>query len=352
MQANFQDRLISARKMAGLSLEDLSEKMKTVAGEKAVSRQAIHQFEQGKSKPEADTMLALAKTLGVDLNYFYRETAISLDKIEYRKKTKLTKTEEVSVQEKAKDVLERYFELEDLMNAPLIFKNPLEASKCHISNKDDIEIVAEALREKWDLGTRPIQNVLELLENEGIKVVEISTSDGFQGFYADANNHTVVVLNQNDDNVRKRFTALHELGHTILTFEDGFDVEKGCHSFAGAMLLPKKQVIQAFSEKRKKISLAELIQLKINYGISIQAILARLKNLEIINDSVYKGFIIWMTKVGYRKEEPGKYTGIEKALRFNQLLFRAAAEEIISLSKAASLGNMSLTTFRNTLIGK
>jgi Zn-dependent peptidase ImmA (M78 family) len=352
MQANFQDRLISARKMAGLSLEDLSEKMKTVVGEKAVSRQAIHQFEQGKSKPEADTLLALAKTLGVDLNYFYRESAISLDKIEYRKKTRLTKTEEISVQEKAKDVLERYFELEDLMNASLIFKNPLEASQCHISNKNDIEIVAEALREKWDLGTRPIQNVLELLENEGIKVVEISTSDGFQGFYADANNHTVVVLNQNDDNVRKRFTALHELGHTILTFEEGFDVEKGCHSFAGAMLLPKKQVIQAFSEKRKKISLAELIQLKINYGISIQAILARLKNLEIINDPIYKGFIIWMTKVGYRKEEPGRYTGIEKALRFNQLLFRAAAEEIISLSKAASLGNMSLTTFRNTLIGK
>jgi predicted HTH domain antitoxin len=33
-------------------------------------------------------------------------------------------------------------------------------------------------------------------------------------------------------------------------------------------------------------------------------------------------------------------------------LYRAAAEEIISLSKAASLGNMSLTSFRNTLIGK
>jgi Zn-dependent peptidase ImmA (M78 family)/DNA-binding XRE family transcriptional regulator len=352
MQANFQDRLISARKMAGLSLEELSEKMKTVAGEKAVSKQAIHQFEQGKSKPESDTLFALAKTLGVDLNYFFREPIISLGKIEYRKKTKLTKTEEISVQEKAKDVLERYFELEDLMNASLTFKNPLEASQCHITNQNDIETVAEALREKWNLGTSPIQNVLELLENEGIKVVEISTGDGFQGFYANANNQTVVVLNQNDDTVRKRFTALHELGHTILTFADGFDVEKGCHSFAGAMLFPKKQVVQAFSEKRKKISLAELIQLKTHFGISIQAILARLKNLGIINDATYKGFIIWMSTAGLRKNEPGKYTGIEKALRFNQLLYRAAAEEIISLSKAASLGNMSLTSFRNTLIGK
>jgi Zn-dependent peptidase ImmA (M78 family)/transcriptional regulator with XRE-family HTH domain len=352
MQANFQDRLISARKMAGLSLEELSEKMKTVAGEKAVSKQAIHQFEQGKSKPESDTLFALAKTLGVDLNYFFREPIVSLGKIEYRKKTKLTKTEEISVQEKAKDVLERYFELEDLMNASLTFKNPLEASQCHITNQNDIETVAEALREKWNLGTSPIQNVLELLENEGIKVVEISTGDGFQGFYANANNQTVVVLNQNDDTVRKRFTALHELGHTILTFADGFDVEKGCHSFAGAMLFPKKQVIQAFSEKRKKISLAELIQLKTHFGISIQAILARLKNLGIINDATYKGFIIWMSTAGLRKNEPGKYTGIEKALRFNQLLYRAAAEEIISLSKAASLGNMSLTSFRNTLIGK
>jgi transcriptional regulator with XRE-family HTH domain len=105
MNSNLAERLAAARRMSGLSLQELSDRM-----ENAVSRQAIHQFEQGKTKPEADTLLTLAKALGVRLDYFYRTTAIQLDKIEYRKKQKLTKAEEIAIHEKAKDVLERYFE--------------------------------------------------------------------------------------------------------------------------------------------------------------------------------------------------------------------------------------------------
>jgi hypothetical protein len=54
--------------------------------------------------------------------------------------------------------------------------------------------------------------------------------------------------------------------------------------------------------------------------------------------------------LGYRKNEPGEYTGTEKSLRFQQLLYRAAAEEVISLSKAASLNNQSLSQFRKTFV--
>ena len=77
--------------------------------------------------------------------------------------------------------------------------------------------------------------------------------------------------------------------------------------FAGAFLFPKQSVVEVFSQKRKKVAFAELKQQKEYYGLSIQAILMRLKNLEIINDATYKGFIIWMTKMGYRTKEPGIY---------------------------------------------
>jgi Zn-dependent peptidase ImmA (M78 family) len=105
------------------------------------------------------------------------------------------------------------------------------------------------------------------------------------------------------------------------------------------------------SEKRKKVAFAELKQQKEYYGLSIQALLMRLRNLEIINDSTYKGFMIWMTKLGYRSKEPGKYAGEEKAIRFSGLVYRAAIEEVVSLSKAASLARQSLGDFRRTLIG-
>jgi Zn-dependent peptidase ImmA (M78 family) len=338
------ERLFTARRMSGLSLQGLSDKIQN-----RVSRQAIHQFEQGKSKPEADTLLDLANALNVRLDFFYRNSAITFEKLEYRKKVKLSKSEEIAIQETAKDRLDRYFELEELTNAHLSFTNPIEGFI--VKNLEDIEIAAERVRAAWNLGLKPIPCVIEMLEEKGIKVLEVDATDGFQGFSAEANAALVVVINANDDAFRKRFTAIHELAHILLKFEEGLDVEKYCHAFSGAFLFPKPSVIEVFSGKRKKISFAELIQQKCYYGISIQAILMRLRNLDIIADSTYKGFIIWMNKAGYRTKEPGEYSGVEKAMRFSQLIYRAAVEEVISLSKAASLNNQSLTNFRRTLAG-
>jgi Zn-dependent peptidase ImmA (M78 family) len=338
------ERLLNARRMAGLSLQELSDKMNN-----SISKQAIHQFEQGKSKPESNTLLDLAKSLNVTLDYFFREGSLVFEKLAYRKKVKLTKTEEAAIQETARDKFERYFEIETLTDSNLKFENPIPNT--FITNQDDIEAAALALRTKWELGLKPIPSVIDMLEERGLKVIEIDASDAFQGFSAEANDENVIVLNQNDDVFRKRFTAMHELAHIILTIDTSLDEEKTCHNFAGAFLFPRKSVLEAFSEKRKKVAFAELKQQKEYYGISIQAILVRLVKLEIITDATYKGFIIWMNKVGYRTNEPGKYAGIEKPLRFSQLVYRAAIEEMISLSKASSLAGQTLGEFRRTLMG-
>lgn len=49
---------------------------------------------------------------------------------------------------------------------------------------------------------------------------------------------------------------------------------------------------------------------------------------------------------GYKTEEPYEYKGQEQSRRFTQLLFRALGEELISMSKAASLSNQKLAEFR------
>lgn len=337
------ERLTTARKMAGLSLQELADKM-----ENRISKQAIHQFEQGKSKPEADTLLALAKALNVRLDFFFSNgQVVQFEKLEYRKKVKLSKTEATAINETAKDWFSRYFELEELMDAHISFENPLAGIS--IQKEEDVEKAADTLREQWELGTKPIPSVIEMLEQKGIKVLEVNASDGFQGFSAEANGRLVVVLNANDDAFRKRFTALHELAHIVLKFAEGLDVERYCHRFAGAVLFPQQSVMETFSSKRKKLAFAELLQQKCYYGISIQALLRRLRNLDIINEATYKGFLIWMTKAGYRTKEPGQYAGLEKPMRFSQLLYRAAIEEVISLSKAAGLNNQSLSEFRKEL---
>ena len=192
-----------------------------------------------------------------------------------------------------------------------------------------------------------------MLEDKHIKVFEIEAPVSFDGLSARVNGIPIIVINKSFDVVRRRFTTLHELAHIVLKFDDSIEekeMEKMCHAFAGAFLIPKKSFIEEFTIKRNHISLEELKHIKSYYGISIQAIMARAKNLNIINEHVYKSFSINFNMLGYRKNEPGEYTGTEKSLRFQQLLYRAAAEEVISLSKAASLNNQSLSQFRKTFV--
>src|SRR4029077_18636128 len=86
----------------------------------------------------------------------------------------------------------------------------------------------------------------------------------------------------------------------------------------------------------------ELIDLKRLYRVSGAALLMRLRQLDVISE----GILIYIFQTigrGWRSQEPQELEGPEKrgqyerALRFERLCYRALAEELISLSKAAEL---------------
>ena len=136
--------------------------------------------------------------------------------------------------------------------------------------------------------------------------------------------------------------------HFVFAFElSGKDqcAVRGGDAFAGALLLPKEVMEEELGQKRNKITEWELKKIKGIYGISIQAIMARACHLNIISEYTYRQFNIYVNKKGWRTSEPGSYVGREKANRFKQLVLHAAAEQIISFSKAAEFLNRSLEEF-------
>ena len=128
--------------------------------------------------------------------------------------------------------------------------------------------------------------------------------------------------------------------------------EKYCHQFAAAVLMPAKALREELGIHRNKILIQELGFLKKQYGISIQAIVMRARDLEIITESYCKQFFFFLNHMGWKVNEPEEfnYQGEEKPNRFSQLLFRALAEEIISISKAAALNNQSVADFRESFM--
>ncbi len=335
---DFGNRLKSARKMAGLSMEDL---VKRAGG--VVSKQSISKYEKGMMKPSSDVLIRLASVLGVKPEFFFRHTLIELSKMQFRKRAKLPVKIIESLKQRTIDFLERYIELESVLGIKGKFCNPL--SNFAIMNTQDVENASLKLRTAWKLGLAPISNFLELLEENGIRVYEVQNIDDFDGLSARVGDLYVIVINKDLSTDRIRFTAAHELAHILCEFPKGSQKEKLCHAFAGAFLLPKTILERELMKKREQITLWELEEIKQFYGISIQAIVKRAHILGIVSDFYYRNFQVMLNRKGWKKKEPVEYKGREEAIRFKQLLHYGVSEEIITLSRGAELANMNLPDF-------
>lgn len=117
------------------------------------------------------------------------------------------------------------------------------------------------------------------------------------------------------------------------------------------MLIPKEAFERDWGGYRHRISLEELTGLKRRYGMSIGAIMHRAFDLGLIDAAAYKRFFISYKSRRWHQKEPGEYTGVEESRRFEQLVFRAATEEIISLAKGAALLNRPVEAFRPNMDG-
>ena len=136
----------------------------------------------------------------------------------------------------------------------------------------------------------------------------------------------------------------HELGHLTLNLSEDIDAEKAAFRFGAAFLAPAEHLQREIGEKRSRIQLGELLYLKRRYGMSIQAILFRLKDLRVITPSHYKRWCMDINKLEWKKREPIEIPS-EKPERFNQLVFRAISEGLIGEQEAEQLFNDTLETF-------
>jgi hypothetical protein len=113
-----------------------------------------------------------------------------------------------------------------------------------------------------------------------------------------------IVSRQDVPGERQRLNLTHELGHLVLKVPENIDEEKAAFRFGSAFLAPAERLIKAVGTKRSYIHISELLILKRQFGISIQALLHRMLELGIINDSYYRRWCVYINKTGWKKQEP------------------------------------------------
>jgi Zn-dependent peptidase ImmA (M78 family) len=311
---------------------------------------AISKYEAGKSTPSSRVLLDLSKALGVRTEYFFRPVKIELQEMKHRKHSHLPKKALDQIEGDVKEQLERFIELEQLLpNGPVQpFKLP-ENLPAPIATLDEVEAVARELRTSWRLGIDPIPVLTDMLEERGIKVFQSQAiDDRFDGMAATVDGIPVIVVGRGWPGDRQRFTLAHELGHLVLQGRLASDVEEeaAANRFAGAFLAPADEVRKELGEKRIWLEPRELEVLKKTYGLSMQGWMHRAKDLGILPDVHYVEMRKFFSSRGWNKTEPGEQYASERPQLFDQLVYRALAQDLISESKAAELLRMPLTEFQ------
>lgn len=342
----FAERLKQARAMRGLSLRGLVDAMS-----QAVSVNALNKYETGQMRPSPTVLHALCAALGVEEDFFRRPMQVSLGEVKFRKRSSLRAKDETALRLKATDFFERYAELEDLLGLNAPFENPV--ADLVIAAPEDVETAAEKVRKAWKLGEAPIQSVIGLLEMAHIMIYSEAAPESFDGFAGKAGDRDVVALNDSFPVDRRRFSALHELGHVILNMEPDRFSEKEenalCNRFAGAMLIPRSLFRRVFGGHRQHITVQELVQLKGVFGISCAAIMKRAGDLDLMAPSTLERFWTSWGARNYRKNDPGACDFTEIPRRFDVLLQRAVAENRLSHAKAAYLAGVPEEEFRASI---
>ena len=344
----FAQRLKNARVMKGYSMDEL-----VAAMGNSLSKMAISKYEKCQLSPSSTVLISLSKALGQPVDYFFRPFTMQIESVKFRKhKSKLAVKQEESIKQNISDMFERYITIEEICNASVKFVSPF---KKPISSSEQVKEAARKLRDFWNIGSDGIINVIDLLEEHGIKVMEIDAPESFDGLSSMVNNmYPVIVLNKDFPSERKRFTALHELGHLILNFDDSVsekDEETLCNLFANEMLILESMFRRIVGDSRREITYPELRAVQIHFGISCDALMYKAKTCGIISEPRYKSYCIQKNRNSAFKERiEQSYYPQEESNRFNRLVYNALSNELITISKAASLLHTSVEQVRGDLM--
>lgn len=344
----FSRRLKSIRTMRCLSVRGLCEKMGGI-----VSANAISKYEQGKMFPNSTVLIALSKALDVQMDDLLRPISINIDVggVKYRKKSSLGKKEKDAINSLVSIHLEKYIEVENMCGESKIFN--ISYPDVEVSCYDDVVSVASRFRSDLRVGNAPIVNPIDLLEELGVKFIEIDASDSFDGDNFTVGNSFVVVLNKRFNSERMRMSIFHEIGHRVIRFSPDVDEkmeERLCTAFANEVLLPSSILLGSIGTKRKDIAINELKSLQRVYGISIDAMMYKAKELGIISDNRYTTYCVKKNRSSVFKDYANESLySKECSYRYRNLVCRLYSNEVITISKCASLLDCSVSEVRSNI---
>ncbi|WP_342404243.1 XRE family transcriptional regulator [Brevibacillus sp. FSL K6-2834] len=300
-------KLKEARLARGLTILELAEILN-------VTKQAVSQFELGNAMPKAETMMAIINALELPRMYFYEHDEQEYIGNTFFRKSSTTPKKVLDMQRaRANWVYRIYSYLEKYINFPRLNIPNTSIFGNKEWSTETIEELASYVRKKWDLGDKPILNMINVLEKNGIIVAELNIGnekvDAFCQFRS--GRPLVIVGDDKGSAVRRQFDLAHELGHLLmhswvedqeqLTKEEYRRIEDEANHFASSFLLPESSFRKTV---KTNYTLDDYVELKKYWRVSIAAMIMRAKEVRIISENRYTYLQKLISMKKMRKKEP------------------------------------------------
>lgn len=304
-ESNPRKMLTQLRKREGLTQKEMAARL-------GVGQSLISQIERGERSLGDELVTAARKEFDLSRTYFTDRRPVGYDRrsLNYRRQKLPAKTQDRLLYQFGET--EQDIQATDLPipTVELRFPRPTGGERLSV---EEIEAAASHARKTLRLPPQgPIPNVIRAVEAAGIVVtplemngVDLSKFDGVSSPEKPDRGPLVIGYAPQESGDRQRFTIAHELGHLVLHLVERPDSEAvredEAHQFAGAFLYPANDAEQ---EITPALSLSEFARIKAHHGISIQAIIRRARDLELITSDRYTSLMMQISHRGWRLKEP------------------------------------------------
>ncbi|ROO52484.1 Zn-dependent peptidase ImmA (M78 family) [Micromonospora sp. Llam0] len=287
------EALMTARRARGLTQEELA----IMAG---VTQAALSRYEHDQREPDEDVLAALAGALGVTAD-FLRGTGRVNGAMAIDAHMRRQATVKPTIWRRLEAKLNMY-----RMHTRHLFEEVSLHADQRIPTFDPIDVdpaaAARLVRMQWRLPTGPVRHLVRWLEAAGCLVLEEDFGtpriDGLSQWIGD---HPIMLINLRAPTDRKRLTLSHELGHLVLhSSHVSPEIEREANAFAAEFLMPGDVI----RPQLRQLSLGRLVDLKREWGVSMQAIIERASSLGTIQPTARTNLYKQLSAKGWRTQEP------------------------------------------------
>jgi Zn-dependent peptidase ImmA (M78 family)/transcriptional regulator with XRE-family HTH domain len=287
-------RLQDHRKARRRTQEDVAEKLD-------LSRPAVAAIESGQRRLTPDLLVRLADAYEVPVSQLVRSgppPARLVAQFRLPGERHADRDQLGAAVARLERLVERYVALEQLLEAPL---RPLPAPPYRYGPERveaDAEAIAEAERRRLGLGDGPLVGLRDLLERDvGLRIFSLDLPGNVAGLFGlSPVAGPCVAINAAHPATRQNWTLAHECAH-FLTAKDRPEIthvgkyqrapesERFAERFAAAWLMPKSGIerrLRELTAERETLSVADLLILASEFGVSAQALILRLEDLRFL----------------------------------------------------------------------